>query len=540
MKTRTIIGLILALVLLNIPVQWLHVRFDLTEDHRYSLSAPTRALLGSLSEPVSVSILLDGPMNASFARLRSEAIQTVEEMSQYGSIRVLRSDTEALKQGLTPTVIHERAKDGQTVQTRLYPYAVLRMADRQAVVPLLVNQRGLSGEENIQRSVEQLEFAFAQALSTIQRTEAPAIAFLEGHGELPEEQVVDVEQHLTPFFRVDRGSLSGADGELDGYSAVVIADPQTPFSERDKYLLDQYVMRGGRLLWLVNGVRFSDDYLASEGKTPIIPIDLSLQDLLFRYGVRIEPALLQDVQCLPVPVNVSQTSEPNFQPLPWTFSPLLLASDASPITARLGQVSAPFCSPISVVGTGDTTQTIQRHVLLTTSSRTAIQGAPAEVDLSELNPDMQRFAYHHVPVAVELTGSFPSLFAHQMLPEGVTQAQPKRTSSEPTRQIVVGAGSVIRNEWYRDQPLPCGFDRYTQMQFANRDFLINCLLSLAGDDTLIALRQKSMTLRLINDSKARADRTLIQLSTTLLPLMLLGLVALIYIPVRKHKYQKAI
>ena len=526
-----IVVFLLILAGVNLLVQPLRFRLDLTDDKRYSLSEPTKTLLRSLDGPLEVQILLDGKMNPSFRNLRAATVRMVEEMSEYGDVRVVK----AQHFDLPATVIHERAKDGQTVQTQLYPYAVVRYDGKSQVVPLLVNERGRSGEENINRSIEQLEFVFAETVSALKRPQKQWVAFLEGHGELAEENVVDVEMQLARYYQVNRGNLSGNEQELDANTVLIVADPQEPFSERDKYLLDQYVMRGGRVLWLLNGVRFSHDFLETEGATPVIPLDLNLQDLLFRYGVRVEPALVQDMQCLPIPVDVSEdASTPNFQPLPWTYAPLLLTSEVSPVTEGLGQVSATFCSPVSVVGEGDS---IRKDVLLATSTRSALTGTPAEVDLSDLNPDVSKFAYRYIPVGVALEGKFPSLFAHQMVPEGLTDVQEKRSVSVPTRQIVIASGSVIRNEWQQDQPLPCGYDRYTQMQFANRDLIVNCLLYLAGDEELIPLRQRTFPLRLLNDQKARANRTLIQTLTILLPLVLLGLVAAIYIPLRKHKYQ---
>ena len=530
-----IVAVMVALVGAGLLVRPLLSRLDFSEDGLGKLSEPTKELLRSLDGPVEVEILLEGKkMNPSFKRLREATVKTVDRMGEYAKVKRLKPG----EYDLPATVIHERAKDGQTVQTRLYPYAVVRYGDKAQVVPLLVNERGKSGEENVNRSIERLEFAFAEAVSALKRPDKQKVAFLEGHGELPEENVVDVELQLANMYQVDRGSLTGEDGLLDDYAAVIVADPQAPFSDADKYLLDQYVMRGGRVLWLVDGVRFSDDYLQSEGMTPAIPLDLGLMDLLFRYGVRVEPALVQDMQCLPIPVDVSEDpSAPNFQPLPWTYAPLLLAAEQSDISKGLGQVSALFCSPVSAVGGSDE---IRKEVLLTTSTHSAVTGTPAKVDLSDLNPDAEQFRYRYVPVAVALEGVFPSLFAHQMAPEGLTNIQTKRGVSEPTKQIVVGSGSVIRNEYQQSQPLPCGFDRYTQMQFANRDFIVNSVLYLTDEEALIPLRQKSIPLRLLNDRTARENRLGIQLITTIVPLLLLALAAGVYIPLRKHKYNYTI
>ena len=216
---------------------------------------------------------------------------------------------------------------------------------RSAAVQLLKNQRGLSGEENLNHSIENLEYAFVDAIRSLTQTKVEKIAFLEGHGELDERYVYDLTQALAQYYQIDRGTLGLQTGVLDAYKVVIIADPQTAFSETDKYILDQYLMQGGSILWVVNGVQFSDDYLSSEGMTPIVALDLNINDMLFRYGVRVNHGLVQDLQCLPVPVDVSQDeSQPNWQPMPWTYAPLLLTSQVSPITRNVAQVRATMAS----------------------------------------------------------------------------------------------------------------------------------------------------------------------------------------------------
>jgi ABC-2 type transport system permease protein len=367
------------------------------------------------------------------------------------------------------------------------------------------------------------------------QTEVEKIAFLEGHGELDERDVYDLTQQLAQYYQIDRGTLGTVSGVLDDYKAVIIADPQMPFSEADKYILDQYIMQGGRVLWVVNGVRFSDDYLASEGYTPIIALDLNISDMLFRYGVRINHALVQDLQCLPVPVDVSHDpSQPNWQPMPWTYAPLLLTSQVSPITRNVAQVTATMASAIDIVGGEDG---IHKEVLLATSSASRLTSAPAKVDLS-MGSDGKGFNHAFVPVAVSLEGVFPSLYAHLLPPEEVTLATPLLRQSKPTRQIVVAAGSTIRNDWQQGQPLPLGYDRYTQMQFGNRDFMVNAVLHLTDDEGWLQLRKKEFTLRLINDQRARQSRVTAQVISIVIPLTLLAIVGAIMLIIRRKKYVK--
>ena len=538
---------IVGVVLLNVAAHFCVLRLDLTDDQRYSLSTATKELLDELDAPVEVTVYLTGDLNPSFQRLKNATAEMVEEM---GKLRPSKSplkgdfanpsseDLSAL--GLTPIVIHERAHNGTTVQQTVYPYALVRYKGRMAVVSLLQNNRGMSGEENLNASIENLEYAFAEAIHQVQQTEVPRVAFLEGHGELPEQNVYDISLALSKYFQVDRGALGSDPSVLDGYQAVVVADPQTPFSEADKYILDHYIQQGGNVLWVLNGVRFSEDVLAQSGFTPVLALDLNLTDMLFRYGVRVNPTLLQDVQCLPVPVNVSSDpQQPNLQPVPWYYAPLLLTSQTSPITRNIGQVSSTFASPVDVVGGEDG---IRKEVLLATSTATRLIPTPAEVDLGDLNPDMSTFRYQYVPVAVALEGRFPSVFAHRMVPEGIELAAAGGAiggNSEVSRQVVVASGSVIRNEIQQGKALPAGYDRYSGMQFANRDFLVNAVLYLTDEQGLIPLRQKTIALRLLNDRRAHEQRTQMQLFSTITPVALLAFIGLIVFLIRRYKYTGA-
>ena len=544
MKIWKGIAIVVALVLINILVHHFVVRWDMTNDRRYSIAPTTQALMQTLDAPLQVTILLDGELNAGFLRLQRATIEMVEELeAARGERREARGaeigyrvSAENIPQGLPPTVIHERTHKGQTAQTTIYPYALVSYKGKTTIIELLRNNRGLSGEENLNHSIENLEFAFVEAIHSLTRESVEKIAFLEGHGELSEAEVYDLSQALSRYYQIDRGTLGDETGILDDYRAVIIADPQLPFSEKDKYILDQYLMQGGRILWVVNGVRFSSDFLSSQGKTPIIPLDLQLNDMLFRYGIRVNPALVQDLQCLPMPVDVSSDPQnPNWQPMPWTYAPLLLTSQASPITRNVMQVSATMASCIDFVGGEDG---IRKETLLATSTNSKLTGTPAEVDLSMFEGSESDFQHAFIPVAASLEGVFPSLYAHLLPPEELTIHAPLRKQSEPTKQIVVAAGSTIRNEWQQGQPLPLGYDRYTQTQFGNRDFMVNAVLYLTDDTGWMSLRQKQITLRLLNDQRARDQRVLAQVISIIVPLTLLAIIGIVVIIVRKKRYVK--
>lgn len=530
------------------------VRWDMTDDKHYSLSEASKALLRETDAPIEVTVLLGGDLNAGFRRLQKATEETLEEMAVYGDVRVndemtaLLNDKRMDSLALSPIIIHEREQNGKTAQTKVYPYALMRYKGKKAVVTLLKNTRGLSGEENLNASIEQLEFAFSEALHLLLQTATPRIAILEGHNEPDEAHTYDLMTALSKYFQVDRGSIVPSQPAfrdepeeidvhlLDGYQAIIIAAPQTAFNDAERFVIDQYIMRGGTVLWAIDGVRFSEQVLQTEGFTPIIPLDLGLTEMLFRYGIRITPALVQDIQCLPIPVNVSPNPEqPNLQPMPWTFAPLLLTSQGSPITRNMGQVMSTFVSPVEAVGGDDG---IEKRVLLATSTASRVTATPGKVDLNDMQPDMQEFKYQYVPVAVSLEGVFPSAYAHRMVPDGIATNEPIRKESTPTRQVVIASGSVLLNETQKGQILPMGYDRYSGMQFSNRDMIVNALLWLTDEEGLIGLREKNVVLRLLNDKRAHEERLRVQLISTICPIAILALIGGIVFIARKRKFER--
>ena len=546
MKVRNLIIVLVCVVAVNVLSHVWVVRWDMTDDKHYSLSAASKELLRQTDKPIEVALLLDGELNSGFRRLKKATEETIEEMGVYGRIQKTDRFADRIQTGLAdslglkPTVIHEREQNGRTAQTTVYPYALMSYKGKHAVVTLLKNTRGLSGEENLNASIEQLEFAFMEALHLLLQTETPRVAVLEGHGEPDEAHTYDLMTALSKYYQVDRGAIdAGSEINthiLDGYKAIIVLSPQTAFSDEERFVIDQYIMRGGAVLWALDGVKLSEEVLQKEGFTPIIPLELGLTDMLFRYGVRVNPALVQDIQCLPIPVNVSDdASQPNLQPMPWTYAPLLLTSQASPITRNMGQVMSTFVSPVDAVGGEDG---IDKRILLATSTASRVTATPGEVNLNDVNPDMTLFKYQYVPVAVSLEGSFSSAFAHRMIPEGIETDEPIRKTGVKTRQVVIASGSVLMNEIQKGQALPMGYDRYSGMQFSNRDFVVNAVLWLTDSDGLIDLREKDIALRLLNDKRAHDERLNVQLVSTISPVAILALIGGIVTLIRKKRYEK--
>jgi len=546
----------ICLIVLALISFFFFFRIDLTSDKRYSIADQTKMLMAKTDSPLKVVVYLDGDLNPGFLRLKKSTAELLDELSVYSNHNIdiqfenpsladspeqrEKKYTELQNRGLAPTAVYERDKEGKSIQKVIFPWIEMTYKGKKVQVCLLKNILGNSGEENLNISVENLEFEITDGIRRLVNTKVSKIAFLEGHGELSEAETYDISKTLSKYFQIDRGTIATNATILDNYKAVIIAKPTKPFSESDKFIIDQYIMHGGRVLWLLDGVRISKENLSTIGLSPAIELDLNLNDQLFRYGVRINPVLLQDVQCASVPVNIARVgATPQFEPTPWYFAPLLLTSPEHPITRNITEVRSEFCSGIDLVG--DNKQ-VKSQLLLATSDNTHIVGTPTTIDLSQkIKPnDKAYFNAGYVPVAVAMEGNFESDFANRMIPAGLTNTSPIRRQSLNTRQIVVADGGIIRNETTEKDSttIPLGFDRYMNQQFGNKDFIQNAVLYLADNDGWMQLRSRTLKLRLLNKRITNEDRITWELINVLVPLGLLLIFGIGYQIQRKRKYTK--
>lgn len=399
---------------------------------------------------------------------------------------------------------------------------------------------GISGEEAVNAAVEDLEFQIIDAVRVLNRTEVKKVAFIEGHDELSEIEVYDASDALSRYFQIDRGVLGYDANVLDGYSAIIIAKPMTAYSERDKFIIDQYIMRGGRVLWLIDGARMSNDMLSEGGVSPLIKLDVNLNDILFRYGVRVTPTILEDMQCAYIPINMARPGEEaRFEPIPWFFTPLLQVSPYHPITKMISPVKADFASGIELVG--DTT--VRKEIILATGNASHVHFAPSQVDVSaavQVEPE-EYFNNAYIPVAVSLEGSFTSAFMHRLVPDSLNTSNIIEKSIN-TRMIVVADGDIIRNdiEKYNSELMlvPLGYDRVTKQTHGNKNFIINSLLYLTDDEGVMNLRNRKVELRLLNRAVVNSNRNLIIAFNTIIPLVIIALFGGVFFIIRKRKYSK--
>lgn len=558
---KKIIGIIIPIVVAAIAIVLIFTRFaffriDLTAEKRYTLSGATKEQLKQIHEPLLLKMYLCGDLDANMLRLSKAVEEMVEEMNIKAEYPITIEKIDPNKEvddearyanyyklenrGLRGMSVTKREKNGAMTEQILFPWAELCSSRDTMAISLMSASNGISGEEAVNAAVEDLEFQIIDAVRVLNRTEVKKVAFIEGHDELSEIEVYDASDALSRYFQIDRGVLGYDANVLDGYSAIIIAKPMTAYSERDKFIIDQYIMRGGRVLWLIDGARMSNDMLSEGGVSPLIKLDVNLNDILFRYGVRVTPTILEDMQCAYIPINMARPGEEaRFEPIPWFFTPLLQVSPYHPITKMISPVKADFASGIELVG--DTT--VRKEIILATGNASHVHFAPSQVDVSaavQVEPE-EYFNNAYIPVAVSLEGSFTSAFMHRLVPDSLNTSNIIEKSVN-TRMIVVADGDIIRNdiEKYNSELMlvPLGYDRVTKQTHGNKNFIINSLLYLTDDEGVMNLRNRKVELRLLNRAVVNSNRNLIIAFNTIIPLVIIALFGGVFFIIRKRKYSK--
>ncbi len=560
-KNTYILGAIAALLVVYLFSEKLFFRWDLTSEKRYSISENTKSLLKDLKGEYTIKLYLDGDLSAGFLQLRKSAKEMAEEFSAYtdADIKVVFENPtqganeeerdkhygELERRGLT-IMREEEDKDeyGQTITRIVCPWAEISNGKRKKLVSLYQDNRDRSIDENLNNASANLEYALTDAIRQLTKTNIDRILFTEGHGELPEILTYDVCENLRNYYQIDRGDLRACycPDSLFAYKAIIVAGPTQPFSEKDKYLIDQYVMHGGKVMWLIDGVHISLDSLRTASETIGVGNNLNLEDQLFRYGVRIEPVLVQDEQCSKLPVNTAPENEaPKWKPKPWYYAPLLLTSPVHPISKNITPVKSEFASLIKAVGDD---KDIRRDILLVTSTSSRIQQMPSIVSMSIVNIDPREgyFNVGNAPIAVAMKGHFASNFSHRLKPEGIYSKTPQSNRSYETKMIVIADADIICNDVIPGsdgQPkiVPLGMDRYEGRQYGNKEFIMNCINYLTDDEGWMQLRSRELQLRLLN-KQASTIRKFWQIANVVLPLVVLALLGGGYYLARKRKYTK--
>jgi ABC-2 type transport system permease protein len=534
-------------ILINIIVSQYFFRVDLTEDKRYSISNTSKEILKGLDDVVYVEVYLEGQFPAGFKRLQGATREMLDEFRIYGGNNIqykfvdpsAETDTERrnriyntlAQKGVQPTNLFAKEKD-KKIEKLIFPGALVAYKEKEVPVMFLKGNKGAGPEEILNQSVEGLEFELITAIRQLTQKKRKTIAFIEGHGEYPQESVLDISRTLSKFYDVYRLDLSKVK-DLDNYDGLIIARPQTNYSEQEKFLIDQFIMRGGKVLFYMDAVKIDMDSIGDNG-TLAVAYKNNLEDLLFKYGVRLNAALIQDINSGVFPLNIgSMGDKPQIQLVNWKYFPLLNSYAKHPIVKNMDVVYAQFAGTIDTVKADG----IIKTPLVLTSDYTKVRNTPFAIEYNEARKDAdpQEFNHGPLPVYYLLEGSFTSLYKNRPLPVLGASFQENGT---PTKLIVCSDADIIRNDFGKNgRELPVGFDKYTRKMFGNKDLIVNSVDYLLDDRGIIDIRSKEITLRPLDKVKVEEERTEWQFINLVVPVLLILVFGIARYYLRKRKYE---
>ena len=549
--------LALVLILLNIISSYFFFRIDLTGDKRYTLTEPTKNLLKGVKDIISVKVLLDGEFPAGFKRLQQSAKEMLDDFRSVNpnitydfqdpnagtpeQINDMRAKFKEL--GIIPTNLRIQ-QDNKTEEKIIFPYAIVNYGTRKYIVNLLEsNVAGTSPEVVLNNSVGLLEYKFANAIQKLLKREKQNILFTAGHGELQQLETTDLESTLRESYNTGRVNLDTIVQIKNVIDLLIVARPRTEFDEKTKFKIDQYIMNGGKVLWLIDKLAVSLDSLRRPGNA-YVPYDysLNLDDMLFKYGVRVQNNLILDMECSKIPLQTGMIGNtPQYDQFPWYYFPAVMPKSNNPIVKSLDRVNLYFPSTIDTI---QTKTPVRKEILLASSKYSRLQPNTSRLNFEVLryDPEPERFNKPYQPMAVLLEGKFPSLFENRVSPEmeaGLKELGMKfEAVSKETRMIVVSDGDIARNSFNptTGEMRPLGFNQYERRVYANKNFLINCVDYLIEGRGIIEARAREVKLRLLDTVKVRDEKGFWQLINVLLPVVLLVLAGVGYFWFRKKRY----
>ncbi|MEI6122681.1 MAG: gliding motility-associated ABC transporter substrate-binding protein GldG [Bacteroidota bacterium] len=567
-KKNNLIQLGLSLIiifLVNIASYYLFTRFDLTSEKRYTLSKSTKNYLKKVDDVIYFKVYLEGDFPAGFKRLRMETKEMLDEFRAYNDNiqyrfinpsegsdkkKVHSTQEQLIQKGLQPTNLQVKSADGNSQQI-IFPCALVSYKDKEFPVQLLMNQIGIPSNDVLNHSIQNLEYNLINVVRKLIVREKPRIAFVEGQNELDNTRMADIMNSLSDYYAVDRVKIDGKINSLmlrgtkekpllNKYKALIIAKPDTVFNEKDKYFIDQFVMHGGRILWLIDPVVAEMDSLRkAPGETIGYGRDLNLDDMLFKYGVRINTNLILDLSALPIPFVTGQSGgQPQIEMVPWYYFPLVMPNLKHPIVSNLNAITFEFASTIDTVGG----KGIKKTVLLTSSNYSRAINTPTRIslDIMDKKPDERIYNMPNLPVAVLLEGKFESVYQNRV-PRSLINDKESfdyKEISQPTKMIVVSDGDIIKNQLEKKtgRPYPLGYDQYTNQTFGNKDFILNCIDYLCDDSGILAIRSRELKMRILDEKLIENKKFIIQFINTVFPIFLILIYGMIQWIYRRRRY----
>lgn len=550
--------LIAGLGLLYAIGQFFYVRIDMTKDKRYTLASVTKDIVNQADSPVIVDVLLGGKFPPEFRKLQSETRQLLEEFAtenshiKFSFINPMEEESETLYKtieelGIEAAQVSVTESGRQSVEV-VFPWAIAHYQGSKVAIPLLKNQLGATTEDRVNSSLQNLQYAFADGFKKLLTERSKKIAVLKGNGELEDKYIFDFistirDYYYTAPFTLDSVATnpSGTLKALREFDLIIVAKPTKPFTEEQKYVLDQYIMDGGNSLWLIDMTQMHID--PDSGGTFAFGLDLNLNDFLFRYGVRINPNLVKDIYAAPIVLASGEERNTQYDRFPWFFSPLSSSHNNHPIVTNMEAVKFDYASAIDTLESP-----IDKTILLTTSPFSRRVGLPFEIDLnSEIahnlevinsGTHMELYNSGEVPLAVLLEGKFTSVYKNRVKPFQLSENMVNMDEGHTTKMVVVSDGDLIKNQMAGNRPLELGFDRMTNSFYGNKEFLLNTVNYLLDDTGLINLRTKQIQIAFLDPIKVIDERIKFQFINILIPILLFGIFGFIFNYLRKRKNVK--
>ncbi len=551
--TRLALSIVL-IILCNYVGSFLFKRFDLTSEKRYTLSPESKAIAKNIKTLAFFKVYLNGKLPAGFVRLRDEMKEMLDEFNAYsgGNVQYQFIDPTTLgdnkdvfhqlyENGLVPFNLQVKASSG-TAEQIIWPGAMLNYAGRDMPINILQTQMDADPETQLNNSIEALEYNIDNAFHKIDLKMRPIVAFLQGQGEPDSLHLAGAINALSEYYDVRLLPINHQLNGLQLCKALIIAKPMQAIDDKDAYIIDQFIMRGGKVLWLIDPMYAPMDSLSRNGVTIAFKTELNIDDQLFRYGVRLNSNLVLDLQSSAIPLNSSLPGQQaRIKLYPWFYEPLVSATGNNPIVRNLNLVEFKYASTLDTIQQPG----IKKTILLTTSKATRLLNAPARIsfDIVRMQPDEKQFDQGFQPLAVLLEGKFTSAFKDRlnMSPDTLKLLKYQDVSVN-TSMIVVSDGDVVINEVERgkNQAYPLGYDGYTykvtQQIYGNKDFIVNCMNYLCGDSALLSVRTKQLKLRLLDREKASKYKTQWELINMGVPIGIITLLGIVLAYMRKRKY----
>lgn len=549
-KLLTIGLALLSFILINIIASLVYTRIDLTEDKRYTLSEQAMEAADVFNSTIVIDVLLEGDLPSEFAKLKIETQQLLEEFAsrndniKFNFVDPLSDNTrtdatiaELQSLGLTPANVTVE-ENGRVSQEIIFPWAMVNYNNKTIRVPLLKNKLGASSEERVNISVQNLEYAFADAFTKLTIQTKKRVAVIKGNGELDDIYLADFLTTIRDYYNIGAITLDSVEknpqkvfDQLREYDLALIAKPTEAFTDKEKYVLDQFIINGGKSIWLIDQVAIELDSLFNpEGSSMAFTRDLNLNDFFFKYGFRINPVLISDLYFTQIVLATGEGNNSQYNPVPWYYHPMVFSQNNHPINNNLEAVRFQFANSIDTIS-----NSYRKTVLYSSSPLSKTEGVPKLISLDIINtpPDKENYSDGDKPLAVLIEGEFSSAFNNRITPDKLVGA---KTEGNDNKMLIIADGDVIKNQIRNNRPLELGYDKWTNNFYGNKEFLVNSINYLLDDTGLINIRNKKVKIALLDQEKIANQKTKWQLINVGIPVVLVFFFGFTFNYYRKRKF----